>query len=88
MVKQEKSPKLSDFSSFVHRTSYLFLTPWYSSMVFVVMVVAFLVLSDTCVYVAVVEIVRHALHEVMPKARLIATTDMNKSFLIFVLLSV
>ena len=67
---------------------YFFLAPWYSSTVFVVMVVAFLVLSATCVYVAVVEIVRQALHEVMPKARLTATTDMNKSFFIFVLLSV
>ena len=49
--------------------------------------VVVLVESHACVYVAVVEIVRHALHEVMPTARLIATTDMNKSFLIFVLLS-
>ena len=45
--------------------------------------VVVLVESHACVYVAVVEIVRHALHEVMPKARLTATTDMNKSFFIF-----
>ena len=50
----------------VHR--YFLLTPWYSSTVFVVMVVAFLVESATCVYVAVVEIVRQALQLVIPSA--------------------
>ena len=68
--------------------AYFLRVPWYSSTVFVVMVVAFLVESATCVYVAVVEIVRQALQLVIPKARLIATTDMNKNFFIFVLLSV
>ena len=48
-----------------------FFTPVYSSTVFDVIVVVVFVLSPTCVYVAVVEIVRHALHEVMPT--LIAT---------------
>ena len=48
-----------------------FFTPVYSSTVFDVIVVVVFVLSPTCVYVAVVLMVRHALHEVMPA--LIAT---------------
>ena len=48
------------------------------------MVVVVLVLSPTCVYVAVVEIVLHALHEVIPAhtAMLISAADMNNSFFI------
>jgi hypothetical protein len=53
----------------------------YSSVVFEVMVVVVLVESHACVYVAVVEIVRHALHEVMPTQTIAINT--NKSLFIF-----
>ena len=64
---------------------YLFFTPVYSSTVFVLIVVVVLEVSPTCVYVAVVVIVRHALQLVIPsaKATLIITTNDKINFLIF-----
>ena len=61
-----------------------FFTPVYSSTVFVLMVVVTFDVSETCVYVAVVLMVRHALQEVIPAhtAMLISTADMNNSFFI------
>ena len=61
-----------------------FFTPVYSSTVFVLMVVVTFDVSDTCVYVAVVEIVLHALQELIPAqtATLISTADTNTSFFI------
>ena len=61
-----------------------FFTPVYSSTVFVLMVVVTFDVSDTCVYVAVVEIVLHALQELIPAqtAMLISTADTNTSFFI------
>ena len=51
------------------------------------MVVVTFDVSETCVYVAVVLIVLHALHEVMPAqtATLKRTADTNKSFFIVLL---
>ena len=64
-----------------------FFTTVYSSTVFEEIVVVVLVLSPTCVYVAVVLIVLHALHEVIPAhtAMLISTADMNNTFFIVLL---
>ena len=64
---------------------YLFFTPVYSSTVFVLIVVVVLEVSPTCVYVAVVVIVRHALQLVIPSATaiLILTTDSKIYFFIF-----
>ena len=61
-----------------------FFTPVYSSTVLVLMVVVTFDVSDTCVYVAVVEIVLHALQELIPAqtAMLISTADTNTSFFI------
>ena len=61
-----------------------FFTPVYSSTVLDDMVVVVFVLSPTCVYVAVVEIVLHALQELIPAqtATLISTADTNTSFFI------
>ena len=64
-----------------------FFTPVYSSTVLVLMVVVTFDVSDTCVYVAVVEIVLHALQELIPAqtAMLISTADTNTSFFIVLL---
>lgn len=64
-----------------------FFTPVYSSTVFVLMVVVTFDVSETCVYVAVVLIVLHALHEVIPAhtAMLISTADINNTFFIVLL---
>ena len=67
-----------------------FFTPVYSSTVFVLMVVVTFDVSETCVYVAVVEIVLHALHEVMPTltATQTITANANKSLFIFLIVLV
>ena len=64
-----------------------FFTPVYSSTVFVLMVVVTFDVSDTCVYVAVVEIVLHALQELIPAqtATLISATNSNVRFFIVLL---
>ena len=66
-----------------------FFTPVYSSTVLVEMVVVTLAVSVTCVYVAVVVIVRHALHDVMLRhtTMLISISDIKIYFLILSLLS-
>ena len=67
-----------------------FFTPVYSSTVFVLMVVVTFDVSETCVYVAVVLIVLHALHEVMPTltATQTITANANKSLFIFLIVLV
>ena len=67
-----------------------FFTPWYSSTVLDDMVVVTFDVSETCVYVAVVLIVLHALHEVMPTLTATQTiaTNMNKSLFIVLLVLV
>ena len=64
-----------------------FFTPVYSSTVLDDLVVVVLVLSPTCVYVAVVEIVLHALQELIPAqtATLISATNSNVRFFIVLL---
>ena len=64
-----------------------FFTPVYSSTVLDDMVVVVFVLSPTCVYVAVVEIVLHALQELIPAqtATLISATNSNVRFFIVLL---
>ncbi len=65
---------------------YFFFTPWYSSTVFVVMVVVTWDVSLACIYVAVVLIVRHALQLVMPTATQTIAINTNKCLFIVVLL--
>ena len=59
-----------------------FFTPVYSSTVFEEIVVVVFVLSPTCVYVAVVEIVLHALQLPKLTATQASTANINKNFFI------
>lgn len=72
------------------RSNSHFFTPVYSSTVFEEIVVVVLVLSPTCVYVAVVLIVLHALHEVTLRltATQTITANANKSLFIFLVVLV
>jgi len=62
-----------------------FFTPVYSSTVFVLMVVVTLDVSETCVYVAVVLMVRHALHDVIPTLSATLTITANSKMYFFIL---
>ena len=79
IIKGSKSSP-SVFSCYALRG--YFFTPVYSSTVFEEIVVVVFVLSPTCVYVAVVEIVLHALQLPKLTATQASTANINKNFFI------